>query len=105
MTTETTPHLESPRAVADKSRKAALVAAIRMTLGMESAAVRHNTQTFNRGRYAAVSRLPDYDALKDEARRIKEDALARSEELLVELERSVRQRGGYFYLARDAADA
>ena len=97
--------LESPRAVADKSRKKALVSAIRLALGIESAAVRHNTQTFNRGRYAAVSRLPDYDALKDRARAIKEDAIARSPELLAQLEQSVRARGGHFFLARDAAEA
>lgn len=97
--------LESPRAVADKSRKAALVSAIRMALGIESAAVRHNTQTFNRGRYAAVSKLPDYEVLKDDARRIKEDAIARSAELLKEVERSVRGRGGHFFVARTAADA
>ncbi len=105
MLTATAPNLESPRAVADKSRKTALVAAIRMALGMESAAVRHNTQTFNRGRYAAVSRLADYDALKDAARRAKEDAIARSAELLVQLEQSVTGRGGHFYLAPTAADA
>ncbi|MGH9521837.1 MAG: LUD domain-containing protein [Terriglobales bacterium] len=96
---------DSPRAVADKSRKKALVSAIRLALGIESAAVRHNTQTFNRGRYAAVSILPDYDALKDRARAIKEDAIARSPELLAQLEKSVRARGGKFYLAPDAADA
>lgn len=96
---------DSPRAVADKSRKKALVSAIRMALGVESAAVRHNTQTFNRGRYAAVSRLPDYDALKDRARAIKEDAIARSTELLAQLEASVRARGGNFYLAQDASEA
>lgn len=96
---------DSPRNVADKSRKNALVSAIRMALGTEKAAVRHNTQTFNRGRYAAVSRLPDYDALKDRARAIKEDAIARSPELLAQLEKSVRANGGSFYLARDAAGA
>ncbi len=105
MASTTAPHPESPRAVADKSRKSALLVAIRMALGIESAAVRHNTQTFNRGRYAAVSRLPDYDVLKDRARKIKEDAIARSEELVAQVERSVRERGGHFFLARDAAEA
>jgi iron-sulfur cluster protein len=101
----TVAQLASPRSVADKSRKAALVSAIRMALGIESAAVRHNTQTFNRGRYAAVSRLPDYEALKDRARHIKEEALERSGELVQTLERSVGARGGHFFLAHDAADA
>ncbi len=103
--TTAAPDSESPRAVADKSRKAALGAAIRMALRIESAAVRHNTQTFNRGRYAAVSALPDYDQLKDRARKIKEDAIERSPELAAEVERSVRRRGGHFYRAANAADA
>lgn len=76
-----------------------------MALRVESAAVRHNTQTFNRGRYAAVAALPDYDALKDRARRIKEDAIARLPELMATLEACVRRNGGHFYLASDASGA
>ena len=52
------------RPVADKRVKSTLLKAIRMALRVESAAVRHNTQTFNRSRYHAVAALPDYDALK-----------------------------------------
>ncbi len=96
---------EHPRAVADKRAKGVLLRAIRMALQVESAAVRHNTQTFNRSRYSAFAALPDYDALKDEARRIKEDAIARLPELLIMLEDAVRRHGGEFYLARDAHDA
>jgi iron-sulfur cluster protein len=96
---------ESPRAVANKSRKQNLLRAIRMSLGLESAAVRHNTQTFNRNRYRAVSELADYDALKDEARRIKEHAIAMLPQLLQVLEDSVHARGGHFYLARTRGDA
>ncbi len=99
------PQPESPRSVADKRRKRALLAALRMALRVESPAVRHNTQTFNRGRYAAVSQLPDYDALKDHARAIKQDAISRLPELLVTLEAAVRARGGHYYLARDAEEA
>ncbi|HUI85452.1 MAG TPA: LUD domain-containing protein [Candidatus Binatia bacterium] len=95
----------SPRQVANKSDKKALRDAIRMTLGVQSAAIRHNTQTFNRNRYAATSRLADYNQLKDRARQIKEDAIAHLPELLRQLEASVRANGGHFYLAKTAAEA
>ena len=96
---------QPPRTYADKSSKKALLTAIRATLRVESAAVRHNTQTFNRGRYAAVASLPDYEELKDRARAIKEDAIARLPELIERLGESVRRNGGYFYVASDAVDA
>jgi len=96
---------ESPRAVAVKSDKRTLVRAIRMALGVESAAVRRNTQTFNQNRYREAAALPDYDALKDEARAIKERSIATLPDLLLNLEGAVRARGGQFYLAASAADA
>ena len=95
----------NPRQVANKSDKRAFLDAIRMTLAVQSPAVRHNTQTFNRNRYAATARLADYDALKDRAREIKQDAIANLPELLRQLEASVRANGGHFYLAKTAADA
>lgn len=95
----------SPRAVADKSRKPALLAAIRMALQIESAAVRHNTQTFNRGRYTAIASLEDYEALKDRAKAIKENAISRLPELLRTLEESVMRNGGHFFLAKDGRAA
>src|SRR5271165_2654 len=94
-----------PRQVANKSDKKALLAAIRMTLGVQSAAIRHNTQTFNRNRYAAIGLLPDYNELKDRARQIKESAIANLPQLLQQLEASVRANGGHFFLAKTAADA
>ena len=96
---------ESPRVVANKSSKRTLLAAIRMALRIESSAVRHNTQTFNRNRYAATGALSDYEQLKDRARAIKERAIAALPELLATLEASVKRNGGHFYLARDAHDA
>jgi iron-sulfur cluster protein len=104
-TTTVNPAEINPRQVANKREKKALLDAIRMTLAVQSPAVRHNTQTFNRNRYAATARLADYDALKDRARKIKEDAIARSPELLAQLEASVTANGGHFYLAKTAADA
>src|SRR5690348_3129888 len=95
----------SPRSVADKSQKSAMLKAIRMALDIESPAVRHNTQTFNTGRYEAVSIIPDYNALKDRARAIKEDAIARLPQLLAQVEASVKRNGGHFFLAKDGSEA
>jgi iron-sulfur cluster protein len=94
-----------PRHVANKSSKKALLDAIRMTLDVQSSAIRHNTQTFNRNRYVATALIADYDELKDRARQIKEDAIANLPELLRKLEASVHANGGHFYLAKTAADA
>jgi iron-sulfur cluster protein len=95
----------SPRTVADKSEKPALLAAIRMALEIESAAVRHNTQAFNSGRYLATAEIPDYDRLKDKARATKEAAIARLPELLATLEASVKRNGGHFFLAKTGEEA
>ena len=95
----------SPRQVANKSDKKALLAAIRMTLGVQSPAVRRNTQTFNRNRYVATGMLADYNELKDRARQIKESAIANLPQLLEKLEASVNANGGHFYLAKTAAEA
>ncbi len=105
MATSVNPADITPRQVANKSNKKALLDAIRMTLGVQSTAIRHNTQTFNNNRYAAIARLPDYDELKDKARKIKENAIADLPALLRQLEASVRANGGHFYLAKTAADA
>src|SRR5450755_3995932 len=95
----------TPRQVANKSRKQALAEALRMTLDVQSAAVRRNTQTFNRNRYTAVARIADYDAMKDRARAINEKAIANLPALLQQLEASVAANGVHFFLAETAADA
>lgn len=97
--------LATPRDVADKRRKEALVAAIRMALNIESSAVRHNTQTFNRNRYKATAAIPGYELLKDRARAIKENAISRLPELLRVLEESILRNGGKFFYARNAQEA
>src|SRR5690242_7710700 len=90
---------DTPRAVANKRSKRTLLKAIRMALRIESPAVRHNTQTFNRARYAATALLPDYDELKDRTRAIKEYSIEHMPELLAQLAKSIEVRGGHFYLA------
>jgi iron-sulfur cluster protein len=96
---------DSPRAVAQKRDKRTLLRAIRMALEIESPAVRRNTQGYNRNRYLVAGQLSDYDALKDEARAIKERAIANLPALLQTLEAAIRARGGHFYIAPTAEDA
>ena len=98
-------HVTSPREIAAKESREILRRAIRLALDTESAAVRHNTRSFNLNRYRATAALPDYDALKDEARRIKEHALANRKTLLQRLSESVTRNGGHFFFARDAQEA
>jgi iron-sulfur cluster protein len=83
----------------------AKAAHIRHLLDTEGAAVKTNTQGFNRGRYDSVSRLDDYEALRARAREIKEDAIDRLPELVERLESRVEANGGTVYVADDAADA
>ena len=97
--------MTSPRTVANKSQKSRLLAAICMALEIESPAVRHNTQAFNNARYLATATIPDYDQLKDKARAIKEDAIARLPELLATLEASVKRNGGHFFRAKTGEEA
>ncbi|MFC4247401.1 LUD domain-containing protein [Natribaculum luteum] len=78
---------------------------IRHLLETEGDAVAENTQGFNQGRYESVAELEEYEALKDEARAIKEDAIERLPELIDELTETVEANGGTVYLADDAADA
>ena len=94
-----------PRDVANKSDRRKLLAAIRMTLDLQSATVRRNTQTFNRSRYRTTAVLPEYNALKDETRRIKEHSIERLPELIATLRSALQSRGAHLYLAATAADA
>ncbi|HXX99848.1 MAG TPA: LUD domain-containing protein [Candidatus Limnocylindrales bacterium] len=97
--------VDSPRSVANKREKRRLLEAIRMSLKIQSPAVRRNTQTFNLNRYRATAAIPDYDALKDRARWIKEDSIARLPQLVEQLRETVRARGGHVFLAGTAEDA
>lgn len=85
--------------------RAATAAKIRELLRTEGPTVSENLRGFNRGRYEATAELDDYEALKREARAIKEDAIERLPELLAELESAVEQNGGTLYVADDDADA
>lgn len=71
----------------------------------EGDAVRTNTEGFNRGRYESVADLEASEALKDEARAIKEDAIERLPELVDQLTEAVESNGGTVYVADSADDA
>ncbi len=94
-----------PRDVANKSNPDNLKKALRMSLDIESAAVKRNTKTFNTNHYTATGNIDDYEWLKDNARKLKEYSIENLTELLPKLENSVKANGGHFYLAKDAKDA
>jgi iron-sulfur cluster protein len=80
-------------------------AKIRQIMDTEGEAVHENTTGFNDGRYESVAKLEDYEGLKDEARAIKEDAIARLPDLIDQLTETVEANGGTVYIADDAEDA
>ncbi len=95
----------NPREVANKSNPENLHKAIKMSLDIESEAVKRNVQTFNLNHYSAIGKIEDYDLLKDHARKLKEYSIENLPELLAKLESSIKLNGGHFYLAKDAKDA
>ncbi|WP_227132281.1 LUD domain-containing protein [Halorubellus salinus] len=87
------------------SKRDSKAAHIRHIMETEGEAVGTNTRGFNAGRYESVAKLEDYEALKEEARAIKADAIERLPELVEELTETVAENGGTVYVADDAADA
>ena len=63
------------------------------------------TSTLMVGSRRAFADLPDIDALRDHAKRIKEHALAHLDKYLEQLETSVQKLGGHVHWAADAAEA
>ncbi|MHB1599432.1 MAG: LUD domain-containing protein, partial [Acidimicrobiales bacterium] len=63
------------------------------------------TATIRTKRDRAVSELPDLEELRLGAESVKQHALSRLDELLVELETNVHAAGGHVHWARDAAEA
>ncbi len=88
-----------------KTDRAGKADRIRWLLETEGDAVEANTLGFNQGRYDSVADLDDYEALKGEARAIKENAIEHLPELIDEVRATVEDNSGTVYLADDAADA
>ncbi|WP_435178499.1 LUD domain-containing protein [Halorussus sp. AFM4] len=78
---------------------------IRHLLETEGDAVHANTSVFNEERYDAIERFEEFEALRTEARAIKEEAIETLPALVEQLRESVEANGGNLYLADDAADA
>ena len=64
-----------------------------------------HAQNFVTHRAAAVDRLPEFDALRDSARAIKDHTLAHLDLYLEAYERKVTQAGGHVHFARTGAEA
>ncbi len=63
------------------------------------------TTTIRGKRASVVAEVPDWEELRRAGEAIKANTMARLEELLVQLEEQVTQRGGTVHWARDAAEA
>ena len=63
------------------------------------------TDRFAGNRNRAVAERPDWEALRTQARAIKDDVLAHLDRYLEQLEAKVTERGGKVHWARDAAEA
>ena len=64
-----------------------------------------HARNFIATRAAAVARLPEFEALRDSARDIKDHTLAHLDLYLEAYERKVIEGGGHVHYARDAAEA
>src|SRR5262245_57604995 len=63
------------------------------------------TQTIRAKRANVVGELPDWEALREAGRAIKERTLRHLDDFLIELEASVQRAGGQVHWARDAQEA
>lgn len=63
------------------------------------------TQTIRAKRAACVAEMPDWEALREAGRAIKERTLRHLDRYLLELEGAVTRVGGHVHWARDAAEA
>ena len=78
---------------------------IHRLLETEGENVRASTSLFNEQRYEAIEGLDEYEALRTQAREIKEDTIERLPELIETVSERVEANGGTVYLADDAEDA
>jgi iron-sulfur cluster protein len=80
-------------------------AQIRHLLETEGDAIYENVTHFNDVRLEATEGFDRLEALRTEARAVKEDAIERLPELVEQLREAVESNGGHLYLADDAVDA
>ncbi|MGK9477818.1 LUD domain-containing protein [Melioribacter sp. OK-6-Me] len=94
-----------PKDFASKAIKDNLFKAIDYSLAFETDSIRHNTQTFNNGRYRAISQIEDYERLKVRAREIKENSIRNLPFLIEKLTETIEARGGTVFYAKDKKEA
>ncbi len=82
----------------EAAKEALADAQLRSNLARATSAIRAK-------RAAAVGEVPDWEALREAGRAIKEQVMAHLPDLLVRLEEEVTARGGTVHRARDAAEA
>ncbi len=78
---------------------------IRHLLETEGEAIHTHASASNARRYQTYGETDDIQALRDEARSIKEDAIDRLPDLIDTVREAVEANGGTVYVADDAADA
>ena len=67
--------------------------------------LRKATDTIRTKRAGVVAEVPDWEALREAGRAVKEDVLAHLDEYLVQFESAVQAAGGVVHWARDAEEA
>ena len=67
--------------------------------------LRKATDTIRAKRASVVAEVPDWEALREAGRAVKEDVLAHLDEYLVQFESAVQAAGGVVHWARDAEEA
>ena len=82
----------------DHARAALADPTLQQALGLAKAG-------FQQKRAAAAGRLPEFEALRDQAKAIKDHTLDHLDLYLEEVERRVEEQGGKVHWARDAAEA
>jgi len=78
---------------------------IRHLLETEGEAIHAHASASNARRYETYGTTDDLEALRTEARAIKEDAIDRLPDLIETVRAAVEENGGTVYVADDAADA
>ncbi|MDB5046246.1 MAG: Iron-sulfur cluster binding protein, partial [Deinococcus sp.] len=90
--------IRPPRAFPDAARETLSDPQMRRNL-------RHATTTIREKRLRAVAELPHWEDLRTQGAAVKDQALAHLGDLLLDLEASVKRRGGQVHWARDAEEA
>ncbi len=87
------------------SKEADRAADLRALMESEGDTIGENARHNHRKATESLAALPEREALREEARRIKEDAIERLPTLVEDVEESVAANGGQVHVAEDAGEA